>query len=231
VHGEYRDSREQIESNVPGARVDCMAYPWGSGKEKIAAEYYIACRGVAGVPNVANRINYNRTGSAAISPDTVDLLLTGEHRSVHWLNRPAYRRAWLTPVYHYVRAGRTVSEKDASQARVAAQLAHLASRADQIWVGLFRDVACYAMERDTARLEVTMNSSDEIRLQLTDDMHDALFDYPLTIKVRVPDAWTDVRACQQSANRESCLVQHQGARFVLVKVIPDRGEVCIRPAW
>lgn len=207
-----------------------MAYPWDSGQDGIAAEFFIACRGVAGVPNIANRINYMRTGSCNIQPETVDMLLTGEHSSVPWLNRPGNRRAWLSPVYHYVRAGRSPAEKDANQARVAGQLAHLASKKDQVWVGLFRNVACYGMERDTARLHVTKNAVDEIRFSLSDDMYDTLFDYPLTIKVRLPDAWTGVAATQDGKSVEVRTVEHQRGRFALVKAIPDRGEVRLRGA-
>ena len=227
VRAEYRDSQKDIEENVPGTRAVSMAYPWGSGKGDIAAEYYIACRGVHGVPNRANCINYMRTGSCNIGPDTVDMLLTGEHATVAWLSRPVHRRAWLAPVYHYVRAGRTKEEKDATQARVAEQLAHLASKKREIWVGLFREVACYGMERDTARLDVTRNAADEIRFVLSDDMDDTLFAFPLTIKVRLPDEWPGVAATQGDASVEARILEHKMGRFALVKAIPDHGEVCL----
>jgi len=229
VRAEYHDSQKHVEENLPGTQAVCMAYPWGSGKDDIAAEHYIACRGVHGVPNRANRINYMRTGSCNIHPETVDMLLTGEHASVAWLSRPVHRRAWLAPVYHYVRAGRTKEEKDATQARVAEQLAHLASKKDDIWVGVFREVACYGMERDTARLEVTRNATDEIRFSLSDDMDDTLFAFPLTIKVRLPNEWRGVAATQGGAAAETRIVEHEKTRFALVKAIPDRGEVHLVP--
>jgi len=229
VEAQYRDSKKAIEENVPGTQAVCMAYPYGSGKDDIAARYYIACRGVYGVPNGANRINYMRTGSAAIRPDTVDMLLTGEHASVKWLNRPAHRRSWLTPVYHYVRAGHTKEEKDATQARAAEDLAHLASKKDQIWVDLFRDVACYGMERDTAKLAVTASDDKHIAFTLSDDMDDSLFAYPLTVKVRLPDGWTGAAATQGGKPAEATVVEHTGGRFALIKAVPDRGEVVVRP--
>jgi len=230
VEAQYRDSKKAIEDNVPGTQAVCMAYPYGSGKDDIAARYYIACRGVRGVPNIANRINYMRTGSAAIRPDTVDMLLTGKHASVKWLNRPAHRRSWLTPVYHYVRAGHTKKEKDATQARVAEDLAHLASKKDRIWVAPFSEVACYGMERDTARIAVISNTAEEIRLTLSDDMDDSLFAYPLTLKVRLPDGWAGAAATQGGKAVEATVIEHEGARFALVKAVPDRGEVVVTAA-
>lgn len=230
VHSEYKDSQEAIRTHVPDARPVCMAYPCGKGKDEIAAKYFIACRGVVGSPNLANRINYMRTNSCNIAPETVDMLLTGEHASVHWLNRSTNRRAWLAPVYHYVRNGRTTEEKDANQARVAAQLAHLASKKDQIWVGLFREVACYGMERDTAAFDVLENTKTRIRFVLSDDMDDRLFDYPLTLKVRLPVAWDDVAASQAGEPIPTSVIRKDGARFALIKPVPDRGEVHLKDA-
>jgi len=225
VRAEYRDSKKAIEQHVPGAEVVCMAYPCGNGKDEIAAECFIACRGAVGAPNAANRIDYMRTNTCNLHPETVDMLLTGKHPSVHWLNRPTNRRGWIAPVYHYVRAGRMPEEKDANQARVAEHLAHLATKKDEIWVGLFRDVACYGMQRDTAALHVTKNEPDEIRLVLSDDMDDRLFAYPLTVKVRVPDEWQRVAATQDGRVVEATVVRNEHGRFVLVKAVPDRGEV------
>ena len=229
VRREYGDSKLAIQQNVPAAQPVCMAYPYGSGKDALAAECYIACRGVVGGPNLANSINYMRTKSLTVNRDSVDMLLTGEHPTVHWLNRATNRRGWLTPVYHYVHAGRTPEEKDAAQARVADGLAYLASKKDQIWVGLFRDVACYGMERDTSRLVVTKNTPGEIRLILSDDMHDGLFAFPLTVKVRVPDGWQTVAATQNGRPAEATLVGHDGGRFALVQVVPDHGETVLMP--
>ena len=102
VRAEYRDSQQAIAANVAGSRAVCLSYPCGSGKPDIAAEYYVACRGVHGSPNAANRINYLSTGCCNLRPESVDMILTGKHATVAWLNDPRNRRAWLTPVYHYV---------------------------------------------------------------------------------------------------------------------------------
>lgn len=229
VRYEYGHSKEDIEKNLPGAAAVCMAYPCGSGKDDIAAESYIACRGVVGVPNAANRINYIRTGSCNIHPDTVDMLLTGRHASVKWLNSPTKRRSWLAPVYHFVHAGHTPKEKAANAEKAAAELAHLATKRDEIWVDLFRNVACYGMERDTAKLEITKSTPQEICFSLSDDMNDTIFTYPLTIKVRLPESWEDSTATQNGQPVKTQIVEHEGKRYALVHAVPDRGEVRLSP--
>ena len=93
---------------------------------------------------------------------------------------------------------------------------------------MFRDVAQYGQERDTAKLAVTSTSSEAIHLSLTDDMDDALFDFPLTVKLRLPDAWKGCSATQGGRGIQTRIVDHEGATFALIQAIPDRGEVVLR---
>jgi peptidoglycan/xylan/chitin deacetylase (PgdA/CDA1 family) len=229
VEAEYRDSQAAIERNV-GGPVVCMAYPWGRGKPALADTYYVACRGTVGIPNVANTINYMSTGTANIHPNTVDMLLTGKHATTKWMNRAAYKRAWVVPLYHSVRHGRTPEERAASLANVKAQIDYLYTKRDEIWVGLFRDVAFYGMERDTADLQVTENTDSRLQFTLQDDMDDRLFTYPLTVKVRLPDGWSNVQARQADTDLPARIVEHDGHRYALVKAVPDTGTVTLIPA-
>jgi hypothetical protein len=99
-----------------------------------------------------------------------------------------------------------------------------------LWVGSFAAVATYGQERDTATLIMGACSISDVRFTLTDLMDDALFHYPLTVKVRVPDAWESVSATQSSHVLVARLINHEGNQYALVQAIPDRGEVVLRSA-
>jgi hypothetical protein len=60
-----------------------------------------------------------------------------------------------------------------------------------------------------------------------DDMDDGPFDYPLTIKVRLPATWNNMTARQGGKSAAARVVEHDGGRFALVQAVPDRGEVAI----
>jgi len=60
-------------------------------------------------------------------------------------------------------------------------------------------------------------------------MDDKLFDFPLTVKVRLPEAWTAVAAVQGDKPVEAKIVEHEGGKFALVKAVPDRGAVTLTP--
>ena len=61
-------------------------------------------------------------------------------------------------------------------------------------------------------------------------MDDALFDEPLTLKVRLPGDWRGVRAAQGGKAVAASFVEHEGAPYALVDAVPDRGEIVLEPA-
>lgn len=62
---------------------------------------------------------------------------------------------------------------------------------------------------------------------LKDEKDDALFFYPLTVKVRLPDAWKSIRAIQNAKGIESKIAEHEGAKYALVNAVPNKGSVVL----
>jgi membrane-bound inhibitor of C-type lysozyme len=58
-------------------------------------------------------------------------------------------------------------------------------------------------------------------------MLDSAFDYPLTVKVRVNNNWQTVTARQNSVSVDAKLITHNGDKYVLVKAVPDKGDVVL----
>jgi hypothetical protein len=56
-----------------------------------------------------------------------------------------------------------------------------------------------------------------------------IFDYPLTVKVRVPNTWTQANATQNGLPIPSSMLVHADSFYVLIKAKPDRGQIVIKP--
>jgi hypothetical protein len=65
---------------------------------------------------------------------------------------------------------------------------------------------------------------------LADSMNDTLFDYPLTVKVRVDNSWDSCLATQNGRSIATSLVTYAGNKYALVQAVPDRGEVQLADA-
>ncbi len=232
LHWEYEGSKIRIQDNIgAGHQVSALAYPGGSypasNDASVAALYYAAARGTVGTLNAAQNLDYLNVkamsqanfGTNPSKPfSNADNMLT---------QNPSYTqgyRGWCVIIYHSINQG-----DPAVLAKTHAELNYAVTHADKLWVGRFNDVAKYGQSRETSTLTVTGNTATSIKFQLTDRMNDAVFDHPLTVKVRIPDSWQTVVAAQEGLSVPVKLVEHNGGKFALVDAVPDRGETELTP--
>ncbi len=228
IETEYADSKKDIEENIKGHRCLVLAYPGGPNSklndQAIAAKYYIACRSGPAAINQANMINYagiTSVGGINIGNaqfEAQDLLTALEKGRA---KRVQFYRGWYCCHFHLVKP----EEREKLQKTFETLSAKIKS--GELWAGLFRDIAMYGQERDTAKLAVKENAKDKIVLSLTDDMDDSIFNYPLTVKLRIDASWKTVEAVQDSKKIGCRIIENDGNRFALVQVVPDKGDVTI----
>ena len=215
----YKESLATITAHVKNNRACCIAYPRGEPHREIVSKYVIAARGTSGVPDTADKIDYLCTNSGG-GVATVEMLVEGKtEKGPKWLPGKTWlKRGWAVSLYHLVHHGRTPEEQKASADKVEADIREIATHKDKLWIGRFEDVARYGQERDTAKLDVKVDG-DKVSVAVTDDMKDDMFDFPLTVKVRLPDGWKSVKG--------GTFVEHDGKPYALVDVVPDRGAVVL----
>ncbi len=218
---EYTESKKLIEENLPGHRVRFLAYPGGPNSkvnDRVeAGKLYAGARGVTGTLVSPNTVDY--LGVRAITENSFNNSQAkwADFQRVLDPNDKVFR-AWGIYIYHGV--------KDKTMDRPLFQF--VADNKDKLWAGLFGDISLYAQERDTATLNVTENTPSKIIFTVEDGMDDEIFDYPLTVKVRLPDAWNNVVAQQSGKPVNVQILDHEGGTFALVDAVPDRGPVSLQ---
>lgn len=117
------------------------------------------------------------------------------------------------------------------------------------WCGSYHQLTQYGKESQSATIEVIASTESQIKLNLTDEMDDFLFNQALTIKVDIPDSWTSVTATQNG--KEIPLVTNEAYKddmtvvtctiinelidaeagtynkYLCIDAIPDGGEIVI----
>ena len=117
------------------------------------------------------------------------------------------------------------------------------------WVGSFHQVTLYGKEYLSSSVNITEMTDSQIKLSLTDEMDDFIFNQALTIKVDIPDSWTSVTATQNG--KEIPLVTNEAYKddmtvvtctiinelideeagtynkYLCIDAIPDGGEIVI----
>ncbi len=225
---EYGDSKKLIEEKFPGYRVSSLAYVGGTYPVKndpaVATKFYSAARGGNATINPPQGIDYLNV-RAMSQPNlgerpekdysNADKIMDSSHQSY---------RGWVVLVYHFVN-----EDNPEVVLSFRKHLDYAVTHKDKLWCGRFGDVVRYAASRETSNLTVIENRADRIVIKLTDRMSDEYFDFPLTIKVRLPDTWNGLQAKQDGNPTATRIVEHQGAKFAMVDVVPDKGEVVLTP--
>lgn len=223
---EYVEAKAQIEANIPGKISGVFAYSGGANAKyhdrELIAKIYRTARGARGAQNAANATDYLAT-NAQSGWDFGD---EGKHgvgnvRNIidPTLYRSLYYRGWAVLFTHNI--------LESMKPKMTKTFEFCRENRDKLWIGLYADVAKYGQQRDTATLVVQSPGPDKITFLLTDEMDDSYFNFPLTVKVRVPDAWKGIDAKQADKPTSAKIIQHEGAAYALVQAIPDLGPVTL----
>jgi oligosaccharide reducing-end xylanase len=210
---EYLGAIARIESEIPNYKCLTLAYPNGLGLETEAAKYYIAARGVYGEPNIAYKTWYLNTNSMHFNDSYVDKIMNRTVGGLFW-------GGWLSIHTHNL-------SSDGGATVIQANLDHIAMYKDSLWVGLWKDVARYGQSRDTKTLTVNSVADNMVRYTLADSMRDSIYNFPLTVKVRLDNTWDTCLATQNGRAVEARMVTYSGKKYALVKTVPDNGEVTL----
>jgi hypothetical protein len=226
---DYAPSIRHIEENLRGVRCLTLAYPGGGlpNDREVAAQFFAGARGTRGLINPPSP---DYLDTCSIGSPAATLTQPGEKGDWASLRgvaekhpaMPKSYRGWYCMHFHGVAWNDKLKSEVAPKAIEVFD--YVKAREDKFWMALFREVVLYGQERDTARLAVTQVAASEIRFTLSDRMRDDWYDYPLTVKVRVPDDWAGVAATQAEREVSARLIEHGGRRFALVEAVPDRGE-------
>jgi len=221
---DYAGAIAHIQENIIGTRVLTMAYP-GSGlpnDSATAQKHFIAARGVGGGFNSVRNTEYNSIlqGNGNLEEYSPD------GRRAHGYPPDTINpdsgsfRAWNTLIYHGANSpdARRSSEKFYQ---------YLRQSAPDYWIATFTDAAQYGQQRDTATLNVTKKTPVEIAFDLTSKMDTRIYDYPLSVKVRLDPSWNKLTASQAGKSVESKLLKYEGNVYALVQAVPGRGETVL----
>ncbi|MBO7303251.1 MAG: hypothetical protein J6U68_03595, partial [Clostridia bacterium] len=93
---------------------------------------------------------------------------------------------------------------------------------DDVWVATYSEASLYYCEWSTAKVS-TSYVNGELKVTLTDNEKDEVFNMPLTVEVKVPSDWGTAIS---GGNRYE--VRSNGEyNYILIDIVPDSGTVTI----
>jgi peptidoglycan/xylan/chitin deacetylase (PgdA/CDA1 family) len=218
---ELKNSQEAINSHIQGQRCLTLAYPNGVlGNASLCGKYYVAARSVSGMvvpktPSDFMNISSIVCGSQGLVQRTADF--TGK------ADAAASSNGWVVFCIHAVDTESGYSPTSSAQLKGA--LEYLSQNGGKFWVSTFSNIARYIRERNGVSVKQISANDSIITLAVTDTLDNSIFNYPLTIRRKLPQGWVSAKVSQNGKNKNSQIVNMNSINFILFDVAPDSGDI------
>ncbi len=99
----------------------------------------------------------------------------------------------------------------------------------EVWVETVGNINRYIKERDNSQYQIISASSELIEINVSDNLDNTIYNFPLSAYIKVPDNWQFVKTAQNGMiDTLQVLVTDTGS-VVLANVIPDNGILKLTP--
>lgn len=99
----------------------------------------------------------------------------------------------------------------------------------QLWVETVGNITRYIKERDNSVSQIISSSNQLIEINVSDNLNDAIYNYPLSAYIKIPNTWEYVRTEQNGIVDTLTTMETDSGKVVLAKVIPDFGNLKLTP--
>ena len=221
--GELASSQSTIDRNISGQKCITIAYPnCQVPTESTVLRYYIGGRICGGQNNSKSPNNFARLDSHICG--TQGKNSASQFQST--CQSAAGSNGWTVFLIHgFSQRQASGSYSPTSESAFTETLSWLDKNRSTYWVATFRDAIKYIKERDNATLKETSASASEIAYSLTDNLDNNIYDYPLSIRIPMPDGWNEGVIVYQ--NEEEIESKVEG-NYVYFDAVPDGGTILVK---
>jgi oligosaccharide reducing-end xylanase len=221
-------SHDAIVQNVPGEKCVSMAYPnCNTPGDAQVLQTYLAGRNCNGQVNSATPSNWAQIGSKMFGAGQCNC--PNDAGSMNsFADQAASSNGWAVTCHHGIGSDNhswAVTSLDAMKGH----LEYLDENRDKIWCETFGNVARYIKERDAASVSEKSSDDNSFTIEVTDDLDDETFDFPLTLRRPLPDGWKEDEVnVKQGETEMACTVVADGSnKLIQFEAVPDGGDVVI----
>lgn len=242
---ELYQSQDSINQRLPHQKCITLAYPFAEHNDlvdSIASLFYESARADGLNPNGSsvedslwhqlNAIEVYFTGPrTSVSDDMEELQFMKD-----WIDSSISNNTWGIMLAHEVVPQDSLAGLISAGAyepisnewfTLLCEWISAKSIADEVWIETVANVTRYIKERDNAIQSILTWDEQSIQLSIDDELDDTIYDFPLTIFVKVPDSW-ELALLNQEGSLDTLEVFERDSDYVVMAdVIPNGSLITI----
>ncbi len=221
---ELKSSQDSINAHVTCQKCITLAYPYCvRGNDSLCLEYYIAARACQG--NIESKNPRSFLNLSSIICGSEGSVKTGADFNSR-ANGAANSKGWCVYLIHGI-DNASDGWSPISSTELRASLEYLDTNRVKFWVATFVNVVRYIKERSAASVTELSVQENSITVQVTDTLDNEIYDYPITVRRKLPAGWISATVTQGGESVSSAVVTVDGIKYVMFDAIPDSGDVVI----
>lgn len=224
ISAELSGSQNNINEKIGNKNCLTMAYPFCvSENNKLTEKIYIAARICDGkiVPKVPG--DFMKISSFACGTETSNT--TAAHFNAI-ADQAVSENGWAVYLFHGIDNDGGYSPIESAELRN--HLQYLKTNKEIFWVETFVNVAKYIKERQAATIQQTSSNKNAIAANLTDNLDNSIYNYPITLKKEIPMTWNKIIVIQNNSPIDFKIITESSKKYAIINAVPDGGEIQIR---
>jgi Predicted xylanase/chitin deacetylase len=221
AEAEIKGSQILINNRFGNNTCQTFCYPFGSRNDlikKLVAKYYIASRSLLPTFHFDQIKDYYDIPSSLFVPGQTLTQLN------NLVDKVISNRRWLVEVYHGFE-GKGYNPVPAQL--FDDHLNYISSKDSLLWIGRFVDVIKYLREKEEAKVDFSLINDSTFTLNLTDDLPDSIYNFPLSFRIFIPMGWDKVKVLQNDTIINSYTKIINSKNFLYFNTIPNKGLIKI----
>jgi len=220
---ELANSQSNINSRVTNELCVTLAYPnCVVPNESIVAQYYIAARGCSGQLVSSTPSDFMNISSFVCGP-AGSIQTAAQFNSLADSATPAH--AWCVYLIHALDGDNGYSPLPSTT--LQASVNYMSTNQNKFWVETFGNVVRYIRERNASSVAETASSDSSITVQVTNNLNNLIYNYPITLRRPVPANWPAVAVSQNNQPITAKLVTVNSTNYVMFDVVPNGGNIVL----
>ncbi|HLX95430.1 MAG TPA: polysaccharide deacetylase family protein [Verrucomicrobiae bacterium] len=117
-----------------------------------------------------------------------------------------------------------------SSAALQASVNYTSTNQSKFWVETFGNVVRYIKERMSSSVTETTNTGSSITVQVTNNLDNTIYNYPITLRRPLPANWAAAAVTQNGQPITAQVVTLNSTNFVMFDVVPNGGDIVLTPS-
>ncbi len=135
-------------------------------------------------------------------------------------------KQWLILLTHGIGTGANAMQDTA----FTKHFEYVAAKRNDLWIATLGDVTKYFREKQNAFVLTLDSTSNRIAISVTHNLDATIFNYPLTLKTKVPDNWRNITVTQGATVKAVTPVIENAVSYIYYDAVPNGGSIVLAPA-